>query len=199
MTMGAAGMAIFLGALSTLLIKASLAYAHKGTPESRLLSSLYLMTPILILFVFLSTNFRTGQDYFNILYQTRNQDLTQKTWNTLKEAVPRLDPKAPSVFYFTTDNPLSLEGVLVFGFYMRAGLEWRIPYEALTPLPCTDYQQLLDYVKNGSPLQKVHGRKAAPVPLSRIFAFDFRNGELTNITDSVRRKISQDLNLNQQL
>lgn len=194
MTMGAAGIAIFLGALSTILLKGALS-SSKTSANAQFLSSLYLGVPLFILFVFLFTNFQTNQDYLNILYQTRNEQLTSKSWKTLLSEVPQLDPSAPSVFYFTTDNPLSLEGVFVFGFFMRSGLEWRITDEALTPLPVTDYEQLLDMVKTGEPLKKVHGRKQEPVPLSRVFAFDFRNGEVINITPEIRQKVSEDLNL----
>lgn len=175
MTMGAAGMAIFLGALSALLIK-------------------NVSVPLLILFFFIITNFYSSQSYLNILHQTRNKELTEKTWNTLIRAVPNLDPEGPSVFYFTTDNPSSLFGVLEFGFFMRAGMTYRIPDQDLTPLPSTSYKELLSFVKDGSPLQKVHGRKAVPVPLSRIFAFDFRNGQLIPITEQVRKKLVEDLN-----
>lgn len=191
MTMGAAGLAIFLGSLSALLFK----NAVFSTTSSylRLLGSLYLCIPLFLLSVFLFTNFQTNQNYFNILEQTRNKNLTEKTWKTLLKAVPKLDPSGPSVFYFTTDNPLSLEGVLVFGFFMRAGLEWRIPEDRLTPLPVKDYQQLLDMVKTGEPLQKVHGREKKPVPLSRVYGFDFRNGELINITNLLRNQIVKDL------
>lgn len=197
MTMGAAGISIFLGAFCALLFKNSTSKTSNHDENSRLLSSFHLGIPFLILLVFLTTNLQTGQNYLNIMSQTRNKDLTEKTWNTLLKDVPKLDPTAPSVFYFTTDNPLSLEGVLVFGFFMRAGIEWKNPVEALTPLPVTDYQQLLDMVKTGEPLQKVHGRKKAPVPLSRVFAFDFRGGELFDMSKEIRDKIKTDLNLTQ--
>ncbi len=197
MTMGSAGMAIFLATIVGLLIKSSLETASQKKSDSKLLGSIYLGVPLIILLSFLLVNFKTGQDYLDILNQTRNKDLTEKTWNTLVREVPNLDQEGPSVFYFTTDNPLSLQGVLVFGFFMRAGMTYRIPVQDLTPLPSTDYNELLNFVKDGSPLQKVHGRKAIPVPLSRIFAFDFRNGELINITDMVRKNIQKDLILTQ--
>ncbi len=195
MTMGSAGIALFMGALIALLLKNALNYDKDDT--SKFNNSLFLGIPLLILFFFSLTNMQTTQNYFNFMYQTRNRELTEKTWKTLLTQVPKLDPKAVSVFYFTTDNPSSLYGVLTFGFFMRSGLEWRITNEALTPLPVTDYQQLLDIVKTGEPLQKIHGRKKEPLPLSRVYAFDFRQGELINITEQVRNKISQDLNLNQ--
>lgn len=196
MTMGAAGIALFLGALSAILIKNALSYSSDKESSNRLTGSLYLSTYTLMLLVWLVINLQTGQQYFNILYQTRNRELTDRTWDTLVKTVPHLDKEGPSVFYFTTDNPLSLQGVLVFGFFMRAGMTYRIPEQDLTPLPSTDYKELLAFVKDGSPLQKTHGRKAISVPLSRIFAFNFRNGELINITDIVRQKLIEDLNSN---
>ncbi len=195
MTMGGFGVAIFLGGLSSLLIKSAKNHATQSDSASKLMPSIYLGIPFVILITFMMINFINGQNYFNILYQTRNKDLTEKSWDKLVREVPRLDPAGPSVFYFTTDNPLSLEGVFVFGFFMRGGMTYRIADQDLTPLPVTNYKELLDFVKDGSPLQKVHGRKALPVPLSRVFAFDLRNGELTNITEIVRKKISEDLNL----
>lgn len=162
MTMGAAGMAIFTGTLLALLFKQALSYSSNVSANSRFLGSLFLGVPMLISIVILTTNFQVNQNYLNVLEQTRNKDLTEKTWKTLLSEVPKLDPTAPSVFYFTTDNPLSLEGVLVFGFFMRSGIEWRNPVEALTPLPVTDYQQLLDMVKTGESLQKNSWSKRRP-------------------------------------
>lgn len=197
MTMGAAGMAIFLGALIALLWKNVLSYSSGASANLRLAGSLFLGIPIFILTIMFTTNLQAGQNYLNILHQTRNKNLTEKSWNKLVKEVPILDPDGPSVFYFTTDNPFSLEGVFVFGFFMRAGMTYRIPNMDLTPLPVTNYRELLDFVKDGTPLQKIHGRPASPVPLSRVFAFDFRNGELINITEEVRKKVSEDLILTQ--
>ncbi len=195
MTMAAAGMSIFLGTLTGLLIKNALSFASEKESGSKLIASFSLFVPIIFLIVFIFNNVKTEQNYFNVMWQDRNRELTQRTWDKILTDIPKLDPTAPSVFYFTTNNPSSLYGVLTFGFFMRSGLEWRITDDALTPLPVTDYQQLLDMVKTGEPLQTVHGRKKAPVPLSRVYAFDFTNGVLTNITNEVRQKITSDLNL----
>lgn len=191
MTMGAVGFSIFLGSLLSLLFFR--AGHFQKQEKTRVLSSFYLLLPTFIFIFWIVVNFQKGQTYLDILEQTRNRELTDRTWDTLLKTVPKLDQNGPSVFYFTTDNPLSLQGVLVFGFFMRAGMTYRIPDQDLTPLPSTDYQELLAYVKDGSPLQKVHGRKAIPVLLSRIFAFDFRNGELIDITDKIRAKLTEDI------
>lgn len=194
MTLGAAGFAIFLGSfLSLLFLKSKELQSQQKT---RIISSFYLLLPVLIFVFWIFVNFEKSQTYLGILEQTRNRELTNRTWDTLVKTVPKLDPQGPSVFYFSTDNPLSLNGVLIFGFYMRAGIIYGIPDQDLTPLYSTDYQELISYVKDGSPLQKIHGRKAIPVPLHRIFGFDFRNGELINITDTVRNKVAEDLSIN---
>lgn len=190
MLMGAAGFSIFLGAFLNILFSISRDFSK--AEKTKASGSLYLVIPGILLLFWLLVNFQKSQFYFGALEQTRNRTLTDRTWETLINSVPKLDTDGPSVFYFTTDNPLSLQGVLVFGFFMRAGMTYRIPNQDLTPLPSTDYQELLAYVKDGSPLQKVHARKAVPVPLSRIFAFDFRGGNLINITTSVREKLLED-------
>lgn len=194
MTMGAAGFAIFFGSFSSLLFLKITTYQKGG--KTRVLASFSLLIPTIIFLFWIIVNFQHSQSYLGILEQTRNRELTDRTWNTLVKTVPKLDPEGPSIFFFTTDNPLSLQGVLVFGFFMRAGMTYRIPNQDLTPLPSTDYTELLAYATDGSPLQKIHGRKAAPVPLSRIYAFDFRNGQLMNITEIVHKKIVEDLGKN---
>lgn len=194
MTMGAAGFALFFGPFLALLFTNCTKFSVKSE-VARIWGSFNLLIPTIILIFWLFVNFQSSQMYLGTLEKTRNRELTEKTWDTLIREVPTLDPEGPSVFFFSTDDPLSLQGVLVFGFFMRAGMTYRIPDQDLTPLPSTDYQELLAYVKDGSPLQKVHGRKAVPVPLNRIFAFDFRNGNLTNITDLARQKITEDLKI----
>lgn len=191
MTMGAAGFAIFLGSFISLLFFKGVSL--QKNEATRVASSFYFIVPTFILLFWIIVNFQKSEMYLGTLEQTRNKQLTKTTWDTLLNEVPKLDPEGPSVFFFTTDNPLSLEGVLVFGFFMRAGMTYRIPNQDLTPLPSTNYEEILSYVKDGSPLKKVHGRKAIPVPLSRIFGFDFRNGQLINITPLLHQKIKEDL------
>ncbi len=193
MMMGAAGFAIFFSSFICILLK-SINF-QTNSESTRILNGFYLFFPMVILLFWIIVNFSASQYYLGILEQTRNRELTERTWDTLLKTVPKLDQQGPSVFYFTTDNPLSLQGVLVFGFFMRAGMTWRIPDQDLTPLPSTDYQELLSFVRDGSPLQKVHGRKAIPVPLSRVYAFDFRNGQLINITELARQQLMIDLKI----
>lgn len=194
MTVGAAGFSIWLAAITTSILSNTF-FKKAALAINRLIGILTSQIFILILLFWVIVNIYASQSYFGSLVVMRNRHLTDKVWNTLTTTVPKLDPEAPSVFYFTTDNPLALYEALTFGFFMRAGLSYQIPDESKTPLPSTNYQELLAYVHDGTPLQKVHGRKAEPVPLSRIYAFDFRNGELTNITETVRHQLIEDLKI----
>lgn len=194
MTMGTAGFSIWLAAITTLILSNTF-FKKAALATNRLIGILTSQIFILILLFGVIINIYTSQSYFSSLAVMRNRHLTDRVWNTLTTSVPKLDPEAPSVFYFTTNNPLALYEALTFGFFMRAGLSYQIPDESKTPLPSTNYQELLAYVHDGTPLQKVHGRKAGPVPLSRIYAFDYRNGELTNITEIVRHQLIEDLKI----
>jgi len=144
----------------------------------------------------LTANYQAGQLYLTSLEVNRNLSLVNKTWDSLKKEVPKLDENEPSVFYFTTDNTTSLYMVLTFGFWPHAGLIYNIADMLNTPIPTDNYSELLEMVRTGEPLKRVHARKESPVPLARVFAFDFRNGELINITEAARKKIAEDLNIN---
>lgn len=109
------------------------------------------------------------------------------------ESVPTLDQDAPSVFYFTYDNSVAADMVLIFGFWPHAGLSYGISNWEKTPLPTDNYPQLLEMVRTGEPLKKVHAREAKPVPLSRVFAFDFKNGQLVSTTDTIRQQLAREL------
>ena len=121
-------------------------------------------------------------------------NLADKTWKTLLENVPSLDKTSPSVFYFTYDNSISANMILIFGFSPHAGLSYGISNWDKTPLPTEDYSQLLDMVKTGQSLKKIHARKAEPVPLNQVYAFDLRKGELISTTELVRQQLAKDLN-----
>ena len=180
LTFGAVGVCIFYGSLIVELLK---------NLKSRLVLGLL---PLGLLLFYLTTHFYSGQSYLGNLEVNRNQILTQKSWDRLIAEVPTLDPNSPSVFYMTTDNPQSLWGVFTFGFWPRAAVVYRIEDPDKTPLLTENYPELLEYVKDGAPLKKVHGRKQEKVPLKRVFAFDFRNGELTNITEEIREKLKKE-------
>lgn len=194
MTVGAAGFSIWLATIATFILYSTF-FKKTALATNRLLGILTSQIFILILFFWIIINIYISQSYFSSLAVMRDRHLTDRAWNTLTTTVPKLDPEAPSVFFFTTDNQLALYEALTFGFFMRAGVSYQINDESKTPLPSTDYQELLAYVRDGTPLQKVHGRKAEPVPLSRIYAFDYRNGELTNITEIIRHKLIEDLKI----
>lgn len=194
MTVAAAGFSIWLAAIATFILSGTF-FKKTVLTNNKFLRILTSQIFLLILLFWVIVNISASQSYFGSLSAMRNRHLTDRAWNVLTSTVPKLDPEAPSVFYFTTDNQLALYEALTFGFFMRAGLVYQISDESKTPLPSTDFQELLAYVRDGTPLQTIHGRKAEPVPLSRIYAFDYRNGALTNITEIVRHQLTEDLKI----
>lgn len=192
MTLGAAGFAILFGSLLTISFKNFVLYTGNSVGV-RLVKSFLLMIPLLLLIGWLNINFQSINLYLASLETNRNLDLAGRTWTSLKKFVPTLDKDAPSVFYFTYDNPTTAYMVLTFGFWPHAGLVYGITNWENSPLPTDSYGELLEMVRTGEPLKRVHSRKQIPLPLTRVFAFDFRNGQLSPITDLIRNKLTEDL------
>ncbi|MBI1870784.1 MAG: hypothetical protein HYS07_06300 [Chlamydiae bacterium] len=186
-TMGSVGFAILLASFIGLLLKCALAI------EKKFLRYILSAVPMLVLSFWIVLNLQASRLYLGTLEQNRNKVMAQEIWGDLLKNVPHLDEKGPSVFYFTYKNFFTINNLLLFGFWPHAGLSYGIKDEHLTPVPVIDYRQLLHLVKDGSPLKEVHGRPAIPVPISRVYAFDFRNGKLVNKTDETRVRVVEDL------
>lgn len=187
MTMSTFGFSILFAGFIWLMIEKS-----RGGQKNKILT---MLVALVILLFWLKINFVAANVYLTNLETNRNIELSNKAWKTLLQNVPSVDKQHPSVFYFTTDNTTALYMVFSFGFPMRGGLLYEITDWQNSPVPTEHYEELFKMVSDGEILKTLHGRIASPVPLSRVFAFDFRNGELINITDEIRKKITQDLNL----
>lgn len=188
MTMGAYGFAILFAGLIGLMIERTLSIKK--------MMALSLLASIFILVFWLTINLDASNKYLTHLEENRNITLTNKAWNILLQNVPVIDKENPSVFYFTTDNPTAIYMIFSFGFPPHGGLLYQIPDWLNTPIPTEHYEELFKMVSSGEILKTLHGRKPIPIPLSRVFAFDFRNGELTSITSEIRQKLSTDLKAN---
>lgn len=185
MTMGALGFAIIFASILSIIF-ANFRIAHKTNP-------IYLIILAITFGSWLYTNYLTTQSYLSNLETSRNLTLADNTWGSLLKSVPTLNEEGPSIFYFTYDNHSSANMILVFGFSPHAGLSYKISSWEKTPVPTEDYLQLLDMVKTGEPMKKIHARDYQPVPIERVFAFDLRDGKLTDITDSIRLKLTKDI------
>lgn len=194
LTVGAMGFSLLFAAIIAIMLK-NFSETTIQSAKIRLSKSVILLISFITVTYLLTTNYKAGQLYLTSLETNRSLGLVNKTWDSLKREVPKLDENEPSVFYFTSDNPTALYMVLTFGFWPHAGLIYNITDMLNTPLPTDNYSELVEMVRTGEPLKRVHARKESPVPLSRVFAFDFRNEELINITESTRKKISVDLNI----
>ncbi len=185
MTMGAFGFSILLAGLIWLMVERS-----RYTGKVKILT---IFVSMVLLLFWLKTNFDAANVYLTGLETNRNIELSNKAWGALLQNVPSVDKNHPSVFYFTTDNPTAIYMVFSFGFPMRGGLLYGITDWQNSPIPTVNYEELFKMVSSGEILKTLHGRRPDPVPLSRVFAFDLRNGELTPITDQVRQQLSKDL------
>lgn len=192
LTVGAMGFSLLFAAIISIMLK-NFSEATNQSAKIRLSGSAILLISFITVFGLLTANYQAGQRYLTSLEVNRNLNLVNKTWDSLKREVPKLDENKPSVFYFTSDNPTALYMVLTFGFWPHAGLLYNITDMLNTPIPTDNYSELLEIVRTGEPLKRVHSRKESPIPLARVFAFDFRNGQLINITDLIRNKITEDL------
>lgn len=187
LTTGAFGFAILFTGFIWLVIE--------GAQVQKKTHKLILSIVLLLLLSWLKINFEAANVYLTNLENNRNIEVATKAWSVLLKNVPTLDKEAPSVFYFTTDNSTAIYMIFSFGFPPHGGLLYQIPDWQNTPIPTEHYEELLKMVNQGKILKTLHGRKPIPVPLSKVFAFDFRNGELINITDQVRKQVARDLNL----
>lgn len=145
---------------------------------------------LLLLWLFINNN--ATSRYFTALERDRNAQLAKSIRQSLVESIGNLDIGNPSVFYFTSDNPYSLYWNLIFGFPPHMGLIYKIPNPDNTPLPETNYQTLLLYVKDGSP-QKMNGRPIKPIPLDHVYAYHLTGDKLIPQTELIREKIKKDL------
>lgn len=187
MTMGTVGFSIIFAGILSIMIN--------YLKSTHIIRSISLIVPFLLLTSWLIINFKATQSYLTNLETNRNLALADKTWSNLKRYVPTLDKDSPSVFYFTYDNSTAANMILIFGFWPHAGLSYGISDWEKTPLPTESYVELLGMVRTGEPLKRIHARKLIPVPLSRVFAFDFRNGDLINITEAIRQKLLNDISV----
>lgn len=184
MTMGALGFSILFASVLSIMLKNFISTKN----------GFILIITIFLLVSWLAVNLKSGQIYLENLEINRNIELSNKTWGTLIKYVPKLDKENPNVFYFTSDNPTSTNMILIFGFGPRAALIYKITGWEKTPVPTENYKELLEMVKSGEPMKKIHGRAEEPIPLSRVYAFDLRGGELVDITGLVRQRLINDLN-----
>lgn len=183
MTVGAVGFAIaFAGSISIMF---------KNFQSTK--KVFFALIPLISTISWLNMHFSATQTYLTDLEKNRNLNLANYVWSALLNDVPSLDKTAPSVFYFTYDNHTAANMILVFGFSPHAGLSYGQPIWENTPVPTEDYQQLLDMATTGKPMKNIHAREEKPVPLERIFAFDLKDGRLTNTTHYIRLKLAKDL------
>lgn len=184
----AVGLSVWAATLFAIIIS----FSHKKKTTIKYFPNLTLLASAVLILTFIIMHVSFTRSHMTILAKHRNAELDERLWSTIYAEVPKLDPSGPSVFYLTYDNYNTAEWVLRFGFNSRAAILYEIDNQKAIPHMTYDYDDLLSLVSDGEALAKY---KMYPkiIPVKRVYAFDLKNGNLTNTTQSIRNKLKHDL------
>ena len=156
--------------------------------------NLYLLTASLILIASIyALHFNLARQYIQNLVEHRSEEDVDRLWQKITVDVESINKDAISIFYLTYDDYYMAEWGLRFGFSSRAAIHYDIREQKYNPYLIYEYDDLLSIVKDGKAMEKQGVFNVDPIPLNQIYAFDLRNAELTNITDEIRQKLTEDL------
>lgn len=118
-------------------------------------------------------------------------EVSNKIWDSMPyiEEVGKND--GPLVFYFADDgsNAVILRDVVTFGFPPHMALLYGITEENRTPIPMSDFKEVVSAVTDGKSFAPYsHPQKA--IQVDRVYAFQLQGKDnLINITDIAREKL----------
>jgi hypothetical protein len=166
--------------------------AMEGIKEKNLKSGFGIL--VFLIVAFTSTHILLTRNYLSTVYANRNVYLDQKLWNKIFHDYPNLPQDGPTAFFLAADNPLTAEWDLRFGFSSRTALHYQITRQNSNPFMLYEYDRLLSMIsdKNGKAI-KAQGYEPIPLPLDHVFGYILKEGELYNVTDELRQKLSSDL------
>lgn len=179
-----AGLAIWMAVIFTLAIDI--------LQSKRKFSSLGIIYLVISFFILMHLNF--ANDYLNYVNTYRNKEIDAKFWNQITSTVPTLDNKGLNIFLLITDQTSAeIAEAIRFGFYGRASIYYKTTVWEYSPfMVINNYDDILSSVYDGKYLLK-QGRKPIPTSIDRIYAFYFQNKEMYNITEEVRKKLTEDV------
>jgi len=164
MILPSVGLAMFLGSLLSKM-------TNKSTFGVRIL------TFVLFLFFVVSQAVNV-QRFFKQKLIERTPELNGIIFDSIMAAVPELPKDYRSVFYFEDFSPGVSESLLRFGFGYHMQLFYNFPFnEELHPVSLFTYEALEDRVTNED------------IPEDYVFAFRWKDGEILDITKTIRRKL----------
>lgn len=134
---------------------------------------------------------RYTQQYISTLLAHRDEVTVQRLWDSLHKYVPKLDPSTNSVFYLKYDDYYMAEGGFRFGFSSRAAIEYDIRVQNNNPFMIYEYSDLLSMVTDGQAWTK-QGMPVQITSLSRVYAFELKNGQLIDIRPAIMERLKQD-------
>lgn len=152
--------------------------------------SLFIFCSLFLLIQLFST-----RSYLNKQNDTHNQQVSNKIWSSMPNIPEMGKDELPLIFYFEGDgtNEGIIQDSITFGFPPHMALLYNINAENRTPIPVSNWQEVISAVKDGKVLP-AYGYPAKPVSPERIFAFKLiRKDNLINVTDFAREKLAEEI------
>lgn len=180
----AAGLAVWMAIISLICIE--------ELNKKRRFVLLGITYMIIVLFVFMHIKF--ANDYLGHVATYRSKAIDEKYWLYITKEVTSLDKSSQNIFLMLTDEQSSeIAEAIRFGFYGRASLHYQVPsFQNYPFMVVNEYESILSSVYNGKYLLK-QGRKPIPTKVDNIYAFSLQNKKIYNMTEQIRKKLSEDL------
>ena len=176
---------LIVSAVGVSLFFATIISLGKNYKSRVILSSL---VTLMILFNIISTH-----KYLQNKLLSHSRDITDKIWTQMPYIKEVGKDNKPLVFYFEGDstNVDILHDVITFGFPPHMALLYGITEENRTPIPMSDFREVVSAVTDGKSFAPYsHPLKA--IAVDRVYAFQLQGKDnLINITDIAREKLRQ--------
>lgn len=133
------------------------------------------------------------RSYMQKSFYTHNRAGVKKIWSQMPY-IPEVGKSTePIVFYFERDdtNAAILGDSVTFGFPFHTAIIYKITEENKTPIPMTDWKELVSAVTDGKSFAPYTGGKVTkPISPQRVYSFRLMGKDnLSDITDEVRQKL----------
>lgn len=127
---------------------------------------------------------------------SHGQETTKKIWSVISY-IPAIGKNSrPIIFYFEGDgtNGGIIHDAITFGFPSHMSMLYNITESSKIPLVMDSGDEVLSAVKDGKSFKRQIGIVIDPIPIDNVFAYHLEGKDrLVDITDSVRRKLRENL------
>jgi hypothetical protein len=182
LTLGMSGVAITFSAM----LKLSMA-SRKGV---------FLISSLLVILIM--TNIAADKSYFTNLYLRRSPQLEDSMWNQFNGYMKKYFQSYPNkllLFYLEDKDAGGIaDNIFHYGFGLRIALENNINDQSILPISTNIYDEIVSAATDGKSFLRL-GYPQKKIDINQIYAFKItKTGELLDITESVRKKVSTESN-----